>query len=194
MKPPTLFYSKNYCKHSTALLDFMIRFNLQDAIESVCVDRVKQVRTNGFTNIVAQMPNGSQREIPINVTETPSIWYITFENKIGTEVGLSACTSFLKRQFDINDQSLDFLSGNTPFSSEPLPADNIFAPGASFSEISGIGSPPYLGHDFASVVGGNNKGSGIEMSTEFSKSSRLKEDDMNAMLEKMKQDRQPPMF
>lgn len=65
-----LYYS-NYCKHSQKLLQHLVKNNLINKVNCICID--KRVRDYNTNQIYIVMENGKQLLLPANVQNVPSL-------------------------------------------------------------------------------------------------------------------------
>jgi hypothetical protein len=80
-----LYYS-NYCKHSTKVLDFLVKGGLVETLNCICVDKRKRhPQTN---QIVVYLENGKQATMPPNVHSVPSLLLVSDNYKLvmGSEI------------------------------------------------------------------------------------------------------------
>ena len=66
----TLYYS-NYCKHSQRVLQFLVKGNLADKINFLCIDNREKNPTNNQLYIVLE--NGKKVTMPPNIQSVPSL-------------------------------------------------------------------------------------------------------------------------
>jgi len=66
-----IFYYSNYCKHSSKIIQFLVKANLVDSLSCICVDKLKK---NPNTNqMMIVLENGNMVPLPPNVHEVPSL-------------------------------------------------------------------------------------------------------------------------
>jgi len=66
----TLYYS-NYCKHSQRVLQFLVKGNLAEKINFLCIDNREKNSTNNQLYIVLE--NGKKVAMPPNIQSVPSL-------------------------------------------------------------------------------------------------------------------------
>jgi hypothetical protein len=81
-----ILYYSNYCKHSTKVLDFLVKGGLAESLNCICVDkRRRHPQTN---QIVVYLENGKQATMPPNVHSVPSLLLVNDNYKLvmGSEI------------------------------------------------------------------------------------------------------------
>ena len=66
----TLYYS-NYCKHSQRVLQFLVKGNLAEKLNFLCIDNREKDRSNNQVYIVLE--NGKKVIMPPNIQSVPSL-------------------------------------------------------------------------------------------------------------------------
>lgn len=66
----TLYYS-NFCKHSAKVLQFIIKNNIVDKINAICVD--KRTRDSQTGQYIITLQNGKKMHLPPNIHSVPSL-------------------------------------------------------------------------------------------------------------------------
>jgi len=66
----TLYYS-NYCKHSQKVLNFLVKANLADSINFLCIDKRRKDATSG--QILLLLENGRSVPMPPHVHSVPAL-------------------------------------------------------------------------------------------------------------------------
>lgn len=66
-----ILYYSNYCKHSTKVLQYIIKNSLINNLNCICVDKRKKNINTGIIMII--LDNGKQINIPPNISSVPSL-------------------------------------------------------------------------------------------------------------------------
>lgn len=66
----TLYYS-NYCKHSQKVLNFLVKANLADSINFLCIDKRRKDATSG--QLLLLLENGRSVPMPPHVHSVPAL-------------------------------------------------------------------------------------------------------------------------
>ena len=77
-----LYYS-NYCKHSQKLLQYLVKINLINKVNCICID--KRVRDYNTNQIYITMENGQRLLLPTNINSVPALLMVN--NKYTVIVG-----------------------------------------------------------------------------------------------------------
>jgi hypothetical protein len=75
----TLYYS-NYCKHSQRILQFLVKGNLVDKINFMCIDKRQQDDTNNQIYIILE--DGKRVVMPPNIQSVPSLLLVQQKYKV----------------------------------------------------------------------------------------------------------------
>jgi len=75
----TLYYS-NYCKHSQRILQFLVKGNLVDKINFMCIDKREQDDTNNQIYIILE--DGKRVVMPPNIQSVPSLLLVQQKYKV----------------------------------------------------------------------------------------------------------------
>ncbi len=72
--PQNIFYYSNYCQHSQKVLQFLVRANLTDELNFICIDkRVRDPNTNQMYIITEK---GDKMLMPPNIHSVPAVLMI----------------------------------------------------------------------------------------------------------------------
>jgi hypothetical protein len=75
----TLYYS-NYCKHSQRILQFLVKGNLVDKINFMCIDKREQNDKNNQIYIILE--DGKRVVMPPNIQSVPSLLLVQQKYKV----------------------------------------------------------------------------------------------------------------
>lgn len=66
-----ILYYSNYCKHSQSVLQFLVKGNMSDKLNFICIDKRVKDQQNNQTYIVLE--NGKRVSMPPNVHSVPAL-------------------------------------------------------------------------------------------------------------------------
>jgi hypothetical protein len=75
----TLYYS-NYCKHSQRILQFLVKGNLVEKINFMCIDKREQDNNSNKTYIILE--DGKRVVMPPNIQSVPSLLLVQQKYKV----------------------------------------------------------------------------------------------------------------
>lgn len=81
-----ILYYSNYCKHSKAILDYLVKNDLIESLNCICIDQRKVDQKQGQIHIMLE--NGSTVLLPPNVYSVPSLLLVKENYKcvVGNEI------------------------------------------------------------------------------------------------------------
>lgn len=115
-----LYYS-NYCKHSQKLLQYLVKVNLINKVNCICID--KRVRDYNTNQIYITMENGQRLLLPTNINSVPALLMVN--NKYAVIVGEEIYKHFSEL---VNQNNRGMTNGGEPMGypmTGPISTGNI---------------------------------------------------------------------
>jgi hypothetical protein len=116
-----ILYYSNYCKHSKAILDYLVKNDLVESLNCICIDQRKVDQQKGQIHVTLE--NGSTVLLPPNVYSVPSLLLVKENYKcvVGNEIKNVYKQKVLENNdsaFQGNGEPLSFSLGSRDIQSE----------------------------------------------------------------------------
>jgi hypothetical protein len=116
-----ILYYSNYCKHSKAILDYLVKNDLIESLNCICIDQRKVDQQQGQIHIMLE--NGNTVLLPPNVYSVPSLLLVKENYKcvVGNEIKNVYKAKVLENNdlaFQGNGEPLSFSLGSKDIQSE----------------------------------------------------------------------------
>ena len=126
-----IFFYSQYCRHSTTLLQFIVKNSLNDKLNFMCIDKRREENNCSFI----PLENGEKYIIPPCVRSVPCL--ISIQNKYQVYTGITLITDYLTLNHNLSIHRDEPVSSNETVFSD---ANSVYKSSFQMNTLSDIPS------------------------------------------------------